>query len=220
MIRNDFVPRTRTIFALVKTLPLFGLNDIAPVEKNRAYLAIFFSRHIKSGKFIRVKKGFYTTREYVDTTQKNGFFPSYLEFLANMLSQPSYLSLEYILSRHNLITEITVNFTSVTTSKTKHFSNHLGRFFYHTVREELFSGFDIRKEGGLTILKATKAKALFDFLYLRKNLLVDKKAVEELRLNLSNLTGRDMKELKKYVNLEGSVKMTRILTLLEDLWKR
>ena len=218
MIRN--VTITKTIFALVKKLPFFDFSDIAPVEKNRTYLAVLSSRHVKSGRFVRLKKDFYVTKEYVDETQKNGTFNFYLKFLANVLYRPSYLSLEYVLFKHNLITELTVNFTSITTSKTKHFSNNLGKFFYHKIKEGLFTGFDITKEGDFTVLKATKAKALFDFLYLRKNILVDEKSVEELRLNLNNLTAGDMRELKKYVNLEGSGKMKNIFNLLTQLWKR
>jgi len=220
MIGNDSASKTKTISELVKTLPFFDFQDIAPVEKNRTYLAIILSRYIKSGKFIRLKKGFYTTKEYVDETQKNRSFSRYLEFLANVLYQPSYLSLEYVLSQHSLITEVAANFTSVTINKTKHFSNSLGRFFYHTVKNELFSGFNIEKEGNLTILKATKTKALFDFLYLRKNLLSDENTVEELRLNLLNLTGRDIRELKKYVDSEGSKRMKNIFNLIVELWKR
>jgi len=211
---------TRTLFALVKNLPFFDFSDLAPVEKNRTYLAVISSRYAKSGRFVRLKKDLYVTREYLDETRKNGAFNFYLEFLAGVLYRPSYLSLEYVLSRHNLITEFTVNFTSVTTSKTKYFSNNLGKFFYHTVKEGLFTGFDITREGNFTILKATRAKALFDFLYLRKNLLPDEKAVEELRLNLDNLTAGDLRELKKYVNLEGSGKMKNIFNFLKNLWKR
>ena len=69
-------------------------------------------------------------------------------------------------------------------------------------------------------MKATRAKALFDFLYLRKNLLLDEKAVKELRLNLDNINAGDMRELKRYINLEGSGKMKNIFNLLAQIWKR
>ena len=159
MIRNTTT--TKTIFALVKNLPFFNFSDIAPVEKNRTYLAVLSSRYVKSGRFVRLKKDFYLTKEYVDETQKNGTFNFYLEFLANVLYRPSYLSLEYVLFKHNLITELTANFTSITTSKTKRFSNNLGKFFYHKIKESLFTGFDIAKEGDFTILKATEVPPKF-----------------------------------------------------------
>ena len=80
----------------------------------------------------------------------------YYEFLANVLYSPSYLSLEYVLSEYNIITEFSSNFTLITTNKTNYFSNKLGNFFYHTIKKELFSGFNIYKEGSFTILKASK----------------------------------------------------------------
>ena len=126
MMRNRTV--TKTIFALVKKLPFFDFSDIAPVEKNRTYLAVLSSRHVKSGRFFRLKKNFYVTNEYVNETQKNGTFNLYLEFLANVLYRPSYLSLEYVLFKHNLITELTANFTSITTGKTNIFQTTSANF--------------------------------------------------------------------------------------------
>ena len=83
----------------------------------------------------------------------------------------------------------------------------------------MFCGFDIVNEGGFTILKAAKAKALFDFLYFRKSALVDEKSVEELRLNLDGLLTKDVRALEKYINMEGSRKMKDLLNLLVKLWK-
>ncbi len=80
----------------------------------------------------------------------------------------------------------------------------------------MFCGFEIGKEGDFTILRATKAKALFDFLYLRKNLLSNRKSIKELRLNLGNLDRDSLKELKIYFNLEKSKKMKEILNWLFD----
>jgi hypothetical protein len=99
--------------------------------------------------------------------------------------------------------------------KTAHFSNDLGNFIYHKIKEDLFLGFKVLKKGNFSILKATKAKALFDFLYLRKRLLLDKRAVAELRLNLHEFTRTDLRELKGYVELEGSARMKDILNWLK-----
>ena len=212
--------KTEYIFRFLKKLPYFCIDDILPVEKNKTYLIILLSRYAKSGKIIRLKKGLYTTKEYIEEMQKNDIYHSYLEFISNILYPSSYLSLEYILSQNNIIPEFTTNFISVTINKTKSFSNPLGNFFYHKIKKELFTGFDIYREGDFTILKATKAKALFDFLYFRKNILVDGKSIEELRLNLDVLGRKDIKELEKYINLEGSRKMEDILTHIIKLWKK
>jgi hypothetical protein len=79
----------------------------------------------------------------------------------------------------------------------------------------LFTGFEVIKKGNLSILKATKVKALFDFLYFRKRLLTDKRAAEELRLNLDELTKKDFKELKGCVEIEGSPRMKEIINSLK-----
>jgi len=119
--------------------------------------------------------------------------------------------LDYVLYGHNILTDIPKNFTSVTKNKTAIFRNKLGVYFYHKIKDELFCGFEIIKEGDFTILKATKAKALFDYLYLRKNIVANKEAFNELRLNLENLTEKDREEFEKYVKIDGSKKMKEIL---------
>ena len=209
-MRNDTLPKIKKIISLGERLPYFRFETLLPVEKNKNYLKILFSRYQKAGKLIRLKRGIYTTKEYLDALQKSQRFSSYLEFLANILYSPSYLSLEYILYQHNLLTELPVNFTSIAKNKTANFSNKFGNFFYHKIKDELFCGYEPVKEGDFIILKATPTKALFDFLYLRKNLLINEKAVEELRLNLENLVVTDLKEFKKYLHLEGSKKMRKI----------
>ena len=65
-------------------------------------------------------------------------------------------------------------------------------------------------------MRSTKAKALFDYLYLRKNVLPNKEAVIELRLNVENLTRSDIKEIRKYIALEGSKKLKKIFNYLLD----
>lgn len=211
--------KAKFIFSLIKDLPYFNIDDVSPIEKNKTYLTILFYRYSKAGKFIRLKKGLYTTNEFINRIQKNGLYPHYIEFISNILYTPSYLSMEYILSQHNIITEFTTNFTSVSLNKTKYFSNKLGKFFYHKIKKELFSGFEIYREGEFTILKATKSKALFDFLYFRKKILPNEKSIEELRLNLNSLTRMDMDEIYKYVYFENSNKMKEIFKLILKLWK-
>jgi len=213
-MRNDI--KIKRIIASVENLPYFTLDDLSSIEKNKNYLKILFSRYEKTGKLIRLKKGTYVTERYL---LGNREMSQYHEFLANLLYQPSYLSLDYILCRHNLLTELTKNFTSATKNKTAHFSNKLGNFFYHKIKDELFCGFDIIKEGVFNIMRATKAKALFDFLYFRKNLLTNENAIEELRLNLGEITEKDMEELKSYIKLEKSKKMNEIFIILYKLWK-
>jgi len=195
-MRNDDI-RTKRILNLVSVLPSFGAADLSPIGEKQAYLNIILSRQVKRGAMVRLRRN------------------SYVEFVANTLYAPSYLSLEYVLHEHNMLTEIPRNITSVGLRKTDQFSNDLGTFIYHTIREELFVGFKVIKKSNFSILKATKAKALFDFLYFRKQLLVDKRAVKELRLNLDEFAENDFKELKGYVATEKSPRMKEILNWLK-----
>jgi hypothetical protein len=185
------------------------------VFKNKSYLKTMLSRYAKSGKIIRLKKGLYVSREYANNLEKKNTLSDYTEFLANMLHSSSYLSLDWVLYENNILTELPKNFTSMSLAKTAHFSNEFGNFFYHKIKKELFSGYIIEKKSDYAILKATKARALFDFLYLRKNILSDRKSLKELRLNLENFFKKDWKELEKYIKLERSKKMNDIFNNLK-----
>jgi len=206
--------KTESIFTVAKELPYFELEDLLSVEKNKEYSKIILSRYKKTGKVIHLKKGIYVTKDYVDTIKIRGELSSYSEMIANKIYQPSYLSLEYVLYQHNLLTEIPNNFTSVSLAKTYKFSNDFGNFFYRRIKKGLFLGFNLEKKGDFWVAKATKAKALFDFLYLRKNDLIDKNSAEELRLNLSEFKNEDKRELGKYIKIEGSAKMKEIFNFL------
>lgn len=206
--------KSERIMALVKTLPYFSIEDLISFEKNKHYLKILFSRYEKSGKLIRLKKGMYVTKEYVDDLEKQGKISTFLEFLSEILYSPSYLSLEYVLYQHNLLTEIPKNFTAITKKKTTFFSNKFGNFFYHKIKDKLFYGFETIKEGDFIIFKARKAKALFDFLYLRKNEILNEDSFKELRLNLREISKKDKKELENFIKLDGSKKMKKILSFI------
>ena len=207
--------RTKRIFKLAETLPLFGAANLAPIGENKVYLNIILSRFVKHGTMVRLRKNLYVAKSYLDNADRKGVFSDYVEFVANKLYSPSYLSLDYVLYESNMLTEMPRNITSVGLRKTDQFSNELGNFIYHKVKEELFLGFTIIKKGNFSILKATKAKALFDFLYLRKRMFLDKRAIEELRLNLNEFTKKDFKELKSFAAIEGSHRMKEIIDWLK-----
>lgn len=213
-MRNNDI-RTKRVFNLAEALPIFGAPDLATIGENKSYLKIILSRFTKRGMMVRLRKNLYVTKNYIDSTDRKGTYSDYVEFISNKLYSPSYLSLDYVLHEYNMLTEIPKNITSVGLRKTNQYSNALGNFIYHKIKEELFLGFNVVKKGNFTILKATKAKALFDFLYFRKKLLVDKEAVNEMRLNLNELKKKDFKELEKYIDIEGSPKMKEIFNWLK-----
>jgi len=156
------------IFDKIKGLPYFAIDDLASVETDKVYLRILLARYCKAGKLIRLKKGYYVADEYLkNLVSQNG----YGQFVANLLCSPSYLSLDYVLNQCGILTEMPVNFISVAKEKTISFSNRMGNFFYHKIRPDLFCGFETIEEDGFAINRATKAKAVFDYLYFKKSIL-------------------------------------------------
>ncbi|MEA2113258.1 MAG: hypothetical protein U9P63_01190 [Patescibacteria group bacterium] len=206
--------RSEKVKGAIKNLPYFCIENLTVIEKNKRYLRILLCRLSKRGEVVSLKKGVYVSRQYLDIVEKSNSMNEYLEFISNILHESSYLSLEYILGENNILSEISNTFTLITRKKTKKFFNKLGFFNYHHIRESLFVGFEFYEKDGYLIKKASLAKALFDFLYLRKNVLLHKTAIKELRLNLVDFRKKDIKELKRYIKLEGSKKMADIFNCL------
>ena len=170
------------------------------------------------GYLTNLKKGFYVTGVYLNSqTNKN----IYCQYIANVLRYPSYLSLEYVLSENNLIPEAVYVWTSVTSKSPRQYENPLGIFVYKNIKSDLFTGFKKRKVGEFKIAIASPAKALFDYLYLKRNLGADLEfeLKEGLRINWLNFSGSDLRELGKYIELSQSKKMKKILKIIKNIKK-
>ena len=215
-MRNRTNSKISDIIETARHLPAFTLDDLASIETDRKYLRISLSRRVRSGDLIRLKKGMYVAKDYLDGVEKSGRTGTYAECIAGILYEPSYLSLEYILHQHGVITEMPAAVTIVSRKKTASFVTPFGTYKYHSIKPALFTGFTSKRDGDYIIFRASPAKALFDFLYFRKNQLSDEAAIGELRLNLEALKKSDKAELARYVELEGSVRMRDVLKIL---WK-
>lgn len=195
----------------LEKLPYFNKNTAGILlEKKGINLDRKIERLIKSGYFLRLKNGFYTTKIYWLTT---GDKEKYAESLVPVLCYPSYLSLEYILSQVGLIPEAIQVYTGITLKSTRNFQNFLGRFSYQNIDNKLFCGFN---EG-----KASRAKALFDYLYLKINLGKDleKELAEGLRLNWDNFSLSDLEEFGEYTVISNSQKMRKIAKMIKEILK-
>lgn len=205
------------IFQKLENLPFFTLEALRS-QFGRDPLPII-KYNIKVKKIIRLKRGVYVTEEFIKKVKYQGKFEDYLEFLATKLLSPSYLSLEYMLSKYAVLTESPFTLTLITIKTPRVIKNSLSTFTYSNIKEELFYGFNSVKKGDFETNFATKAKALFDFLYLKKRTLkmINKDVIKELRLNLEDLKGRDWKEFENYLSLARSKKMEKIFKLLKTL---
>jgi predicted transcriptional regulator of viral defense system len=198
----------------VEKLPFFEISDLSPLSNNRNFLKVLFYRMSKRGELHSLKKGFYASDKFIETIKREGLFNEYVEFVGNVIYRPSYLSLEYVLEKYGVLSETVNSITLVSEKKTNKFFNDLGVFSYRKIKKSLFLGFEIQKKENFLIAEATLAKAMFDFLYFRKNILSSKSQMEELRLNLDNFSKKDFKELEMYVKLEKSKKMKELYNYL------
>ena len=139
-------------------LTCFTINQIYAWQPN--FNRNNLTRWINKGLLVRLRQGLYTFPEYKSNLD-------YFYYFANRIYKPSYISLHSALSFYGIIPEGVVELTSITTLKTKIFSNSFGQYSYKTIKNELFFGYDIRNiDDGKALLFAKAEKALLDLLYL------------------------------------------------------
>lgn len=119
-----------------------------------------FSRWIKRGLMVRLRRGYYSFPEYLNK-------PDFSLYFANRIYRPSYISLHSALAFYGIIPEAVIQITSVTTLKTINFKNAVGNYTYKSVRDNLLFGYDLKPiADGRTLQLAKPEKALLDLLYL------------------------------------------------------
>ncbi len=178
-------------------------------------------RWMKAGQVIQLKKGVYMTRHFFEIHRADADFAP---MVSAILIPQSYLSLEYILQRNAILTEMTYPVSAVTLKQTRVFENKLGTYTYRHIKSDLYQGFTISEYLGISIFQATVAKALFDFLYFRpwsgRGLSANVDLAEELRLNLEDFAEKDQDEFSAFVKISKSRKMEQILkNLRKSVWR-
>lgn len=133
---------------------LFRLSDLTQlIDEPQASLCVQLTRLTNAHLLTRVAQGWYA----------NPFSTPSAEEVAMVLRVPSYLSLEYALSRHGVLSQRAYTLTLVTTRAPYTFQKEHHRYEYHQISPSLFWGYD--EEQG--VLVGTPEKALLDLLYLR-----------------------------------------------------
>jgi len=204
----------KDIFTPFETIPCFTKQNLKLYFKSSNFaLDERIKRALKNKRIFKLKKGLYVTNIYylkeIDTTM-------FREFIAFKLRFPSYLSLKYVLGKYNFLTEATYPLTSITTKTTRTYQNFFGTYKYSNIKEQLYFGFNEVSFYQNKYFIATKAKALFDFLYLKSNLgNLEKEILEDLRFNWEVFSKEDFELFKKYVSKSNSKKMEEIVKILE-----
>lgn len=220
-----------TILSAFEGLPYFtieGFRQIAGedvVDDAHARTALY--RWVKAGHLIALKKGVYMHRRFYEQHRQDAVFAP---AVSAILLPQSYLSLEYVLQQHGILTEITYPVTAITIKNTRTITNALGTFVYRHIQPDLYFGFQIMEAYGVPYAQASAARGLFDYLYLRP-LPADLESqrynlAEELRLNLEEFTWEEREKFAEYVFKsetirKGGAKMRQILNNLEiHVWQR
>ena len=139
--------------------PFFRPEDLHMGNAPPPYELVQLSLWASEGRLLRLKKGFYALR---DSDSQRSL--SALE-LADPLYRPSYISLEWALSRYGIIPEAVGTITSVTQLKTATFQNHFGKFDYKHIAPDYFFGY-VQETKPVPYFLATPEKALLDFIHL------------------------------------------------------
>jgi len=156
--------------------PIFTSNELKTIFFDRENILVQVAFWDKKGYIKKVEKGVYLL-----TIEENNIDPI---ALAGKIYSPSYLSLEFALNYYGIIPDIPWTYTSVSTKKTKHFSNQFGNFSYQKIKNNLFTGYKSVTNGKLSFNLATPEKALMDFIYLNKSRLIPEHNFwQEMRIN-------------------------------------
>ena len=133
---------------------LFSLADLVQLtDEKRPSLLVQLSRLEKAGLVDRVARGWYA----------NPFNPPALDEIATAIRFPSYISLEYALARHSVLSQFPYTVTLVTTLPPALHQTHRTRFEYSHISRRLFWGY--RYEEGVPV--AEPEKALLDLIHIR-----------------------------------------------------
>jgi len=197
----------------IKNIPFLSKTALSTVlNKNVNTLRNTIDYWVKNKTLIRVKRGFYVFRSFLDKKDNSMYYP---RFLSTKMIEPSYLSMEFVLQDYQMFTDIVYNYSIVTTKKTNSITNEFGVFNYNSIKKDLFTGFSTETYGNMNWYVASKAKALFDYIYFNQNKFVEisKAEVVGLRLNLDMMNKSDWKEYEKYLK-KAPKKMTEIYKLI------
>lgn len=208
------------LLAPFEAMPYFtmeGFKQSSGMEKP----AMLLHRWSKAGRILPLKKGVYMTRRFYELHVRDANFT---EAVSAIIFPNSYLSLEFVLQQNNILTEVTYPVTCITPKNTRRITNGLGTFWYRNIRADLYSGFAHFEYKGIRFFRASLAKALFDYLYLRPIPAAYRRGsmdlAEELRLNLDEVSNAGRDEFARYVEESRSRKMMDILNnFRKTIWK-
>lgn len=137
-----------------KKKKLFSFSDLVQLTgENKSSLSVQLTRLVKNNIINRV-----STRWY-----ENPFATASIEECAMVIRYPSYLSLEYALSKLGILSQSVHKVVLVTTKLPYTYKTDKAVYEYHQIKKPLFWGYN--KQGN--VQTAEPEKALLDLIYIR-----------------------------------------------------
>ena len=172
---------------------LFSLSDLVQLTgENKSSLSVQLTRLVKANVINRAAQVWY----------ENPFNTPSVEEIAMVVRYPSYISMEYALSKHGILSQMAYTLTLMTTKLPYIYKTKQSVYEYHQISPSLFWGY--RQEG--TVLTAEAEKALLDLIHIRCVSKGDLKLegmaslVNDMDINVFN-----SKRLYQYSKKEGRV---------------
>ena len=189
----------------VQGFPVVDTRVLSAMGGHSLSLKVQISRWVRSKKLIQLKRGLYLLAEPYRKIEPSEFY------IASVLKNPSYISLEKALEYHGLIPEAVTVHTSVTTKRPERFKTPFGRYDYSHVKPSLFWGYLSLNMGGQTVFMATPEKALLDFFYLR-HVKVSLDYLKEMRLqNVGNIKLKKLLEYARRFKKRNLMRTARLI---------
>lgn len=197
------------LLARVGELPIIDSKTLRTWGEDPHALSVQLSRWTKAGKLVPLRRGVYLLPSSLRRT-----YPP-LEYIANLLVVPSYISLERALAFYGLIPESVPLVQSVTLRRPACFRTAAGDFAYHHVKKNWFFGYLQLAVPPGSALIARPEKALLDLLYLSPGPL----SLERLEgLRLQGTSRLSIQRILAYARGQGD-RIERAANVLTD-WLR
>ncbi|MFA4817195.1 MAG: hypothetical protein WC608_00535 [Parcubacteria group bacterium] len=189
MYLSDLVKSRQTVFSIADLGKIWKIGD-------PKYLKVVASRFSKNGQLQRLKRGIYAISDEYDVFE-----------LANKLKAPSYISLETVLAKENIVFQ-DYGQTVFSVSNNSIEKEAVGKVFtYSKITDEILSNpLGIQLQGQAYV--ANPERAVCDRIYLSPNYHFD---------NLRSLKPKKLKEISRIYNKRTQKEVGRIL---KEIYKR
>ncbi len=153
--------RFETLLHIVGNEPVFRTGFLLAGDVSPEQVQKDLDRWVRAGKLLRLARGVYTLAPPYRKQDPHPFT------VANLLREPSYVSLQAALAYYGWIPEAVFTVTSVTTHRPGRVETPLGTFVYRYMTPRRFFGYrHVEVAPGQRAWVALPEKALLDLLYL------------------------------------------------------